>query len=59
VVAGPGPLKYSPETSTVLMFQPRPPGTTKSSASSSSKLFIDASKFWELEDRAAGLLYWS
>jgi hypothetical protein len=37
-VAGPGPLKYWPETSTPVMSQVFAFGITKSSASSSSKL---------------------
>src|SRR6266511_4847615 len=41
------------------MFQPVFPGTTKSSAASSSDRSSAASKFWELVENVLGLSYWS
>jgi hypothetical protein len=58
-VAGPGPLKYTPCTSTPVTFHPGPAGTSKSSAASSSKVSSAASKFWELEPTVPALSYWS
>jgi hypothetical protein len=54
-VAGPGPLKYSPATSTVITPQVWPLGTTKSSASSSSYALNAFSKFCELDEKVPGL----
>jgi hypothetical protein len=59
VDAGPGPLKYWPSISIWLTSQPLAAPTTKSSASSVSKAFCEASKFCELDANGPGLLYWS
>ena len=54
---GPAPLKYSPRDVDRLMVQvSTPPGTTKSSASSSSYALIEASKFCELEESIPGVV---
>jgi hypothetical protein len=43
----------------LVMVQVAPPGTPKSSASSSSKALSAASKFCELAETVPGLSYWS
>jgi hypothetical protein len=58
-VAGPGPLKYPPCTSTFVICQLCPAGIEKSSASSSSRALWSASKFCELMLNSPGLSYWS
>jgi len=58
-VAGPGPLKYSPSTSTPFTVQLVPLGIAKSSASSSSYWLSDDSKFCELDESSPKLSYWS
>ena len=58
-LAGPGPLKYAPCTSSPVTFQPGPAGTLKSSAASSSYGSRAASKFCELEPIVPALSYWS